>query len=113
MEWEARSPDATLIANLVDDAIQQSQFNLQMTVQFMRTGCYIALALGGGHNAHWKLDWEAKNPNILDTGIDLLVIADPSFSQSELVNYIDRIGVMMTSFCACGACKERCRVNSV
>ena len=98
--------DGELIANIIDDAIMQQNFKLDMIVHFMKNGCFAMLYLGKTHNASWNICWCSDNPNTIDTGIGSLSILNPNFNDT-LVNHIIKITMIMTAFCECDHCRQQ------
>jgi L-ribulose-5-phosphate 3-epimerase UlaE len=98
--------DAKLIANTIDHALMAQKIQLEMTVHFMNTGCFITILLGNGHGASWNINWALNSPYQLDTGVGFLSLADPNF-EAKLADHITKIAMVMTRFCGCSECDRR------
>jgi hypothetical protein len=98
--------DSILIANIIDNAMMQQKLKLDMTVQFMKNGCFAMLYLGKAHKSSWNICWFSDKPNIIDTGISMLSLADPNF-QNRLIDNITKITMLMVAFCDCASCRQK------
>ena len=101
-EWEVLNTDARLVADLVDQAIEKSEVDIKMVVQFMRTGFY-AFLHARGHTGSWNFEWSAKDPSYVDTGISHIALADPE-CLDMLTFEIHKVKILMLQFCECKVC---------
>ena len=105
-EHNSYDQDAILIADLIDAAIIQQNFKLDVIVHFMKNGCFAVVCLGKSHNATWNISWCSDKPYIIDTGIGGLSIFNPNF-QDILINHIIKITMIMVALCDCQECQEK------